>query len=189
MTGILFMNALLILLILVAIAWIGAGVFFGIWFAIRAACRRVGLQGRYQILIPSGVFGIPLLLWLVASVDRLDPLERTCRDELLKTTRMEGTTDVRIEEHYDFWTKTISGGGWVTPWISRPHELPKVSLKVNFARDQRPHSAWVNCVFSKLPNTGEPPQLAMQDVKFEYENVLEQASGNRPRWVPWHTPY
>ena len=83
----LLMNAVLILLILVAIAWIGAGVFFGIWFAIRAACRRVGLRGRYQILIPSGVFGIPFFLWLVAGVDRLDPLERTCRDELLKTTK------------------------------------------------------------------------------------------------------
>ena len=77
----------------------------------------------------------------------------------------------------------------MSPWISRPYELPKVSLKVNFARDQRPHSAWINCVFSKLPNTGEPPQLTMQDVKFEYENVLERDSGNRPRWVPWHTLY
>jgi hypothetical protein len=183
------MNALMILLILVTIVWIGAGVGLGIWFAMRAVCRKLGLGSSYQILISSGVCGVLLFHWLVASIDRLDPLERTCRDELLKTARMEGTTDLTIEEHYDFWTKTNSGGGWVSPWISRPYEIPKVSLKVSFARDQRPHSAWINCVFSKLPNTGEPPQLAMQDVKFEYENVLAQASGNRPRWVPWHTPH
>jgi hypothetical protein len=77
----------------------------------------------------------------------------------------------------------------VYPWISRPYETPKVSLKVSFARDQRPHLVRINCIFSKLPNTGEPPQLAMQDVKFEYENVLEQTSENGPRWVLWHTPY
>jgi hypothetical protein len=176
-------------MILVAIACICVGVIVGTWFAIRAACRKVGLRRGYQILIPSGVCGIPFFLWLVASVDRLDALERTCRDELLKTTRMEGATDLRIEEHYDFWTKTVSGGGWVAPWISRPYETPKVSLVVNLTRDQRPHSAWINCIFSKIPNTGEPPQLAMQDVKFEYENVLEQTSGNRPTWVPWRPTY
>ena len=183
------MNALLILLMLVTIGWIGAGVVLGSWLAMRAACQKLGLGSSYQILISSGVCGIPLFLWLVASIDRLDPLERTCRDELLKTARMEGTTDLRIEEHYDFWTKTNSGGGWVSPWISRPYEIPKVSLKVSFTRDQRAHSAWINCIFSKLPNTGEPPQVAVRDVKFEYENVLAQASANRPRWVPWHTPY
>src|SRR5258708_1409172 len=98
-----------LLLILVAIAWIGTGVFLVVWFAIRAACGRAGLGRRYQILISCGLFGIPFLVWLVASLDRLDALERTCRDELVKAPRMEGTTHLGIGEHYDYWTKTISG--------------------------------------------------------------------------------
>jgi hypothetical protein len=180
------MDKLIFVAIACIIACICAGVVIGVWLAIRAVCRKLGLGRGYQIFIPSGVCGVPFILLLVASVDRLGPLERTCRDELLKTTRMEDTTDLRIEEHYDFWTKTISGGGWVSPWISRPYETPKVSLKVNFTRDRRPHSAWIDCIFSKIPNTGEPPQLTMHDVKFEYENVLEQTSGNQSTWVPWH---
>ncbi|SRR5579871_546195 len=180
------LTGVLLLLILVAIAGIVAAVFFGLWFAIRTACRKLGLQRRYQILIPSAVCAAPFVFWLAASIDRLDPLERTCRDELSRTARMEGTTNLQIEEHYDFWTKTLSGGGWMAPWVSRPYETPKVSLKISFARDQRLHSAWIDCVFSKIPNTGEPPRLAMQDVKFGYENVLEQMSENRFRWVPWH---
>ena len=174
-----------LLLIVIAIAWIGAGVFFGIWFAIRAACRKLGFGRGYQILIPSGVCAIPFLLWLAASVDRLGPLETSCRAALLKTTRMEGTKELRVREHYDFWTKTNSGGGWVSPWISRPHETPKVSLLVSFERDQRPHSAWIDCVFVKVPNTGEPPQFAMQDVQVD-ESVLDRTSGGLIPWHPTH---
>jgi hypothetical protein len=39
--------------------------------------------------------------------------------------------------------------------ISRPYETPKVSLMVNFTRNRRTQSAWINCVFSKVPNTAE----------------------------------
>lgn len=127
---------------------------------------------RKRILIAGGAtLAIAVALW-IASLDRLDQLERTCRDELLKTARMQGTTDLRIEKHYDFWTKTISGGGFFMPWISQPYETPKVSLIVQFTREQRPRSAWIDCVFSKIPNSGEPPQIAFQEVKFSWENVV-----------------
>jgi hypothetical protein len=43
-------------LIAVAIVCITAGLIGGIWFAIRAACRRSGSGARYQILIPGAVF-------------------------------------------------------------------------------------------------------------------------------------
>ncbi|HEU0145759.1 MAG TPA: hypothetical protein VFR21_02665 [Bradyrhizobium sp.] len=163
-------------LIAAAIVWFGAGIFSVIWFVVRAACRKLGLARNYQILIPSAVCSIPLFFWVAASVDRLDPLERECREVLLKTTRMEGTRDLRVQKHYDFWTRTNSGGGWVMPWISRPYETPKVSLLVNFERDQRLRSAWINCIFSEIPDSGQPPQLAMQDVRIEREIVLDQAA-------------
>lgn len=160
-------------LILVAIACVCAAVIVGIWFVIRVACQKLGLGTGYQILVSSGVCGIPFLVWMVVSIDELDPLERKCRDELLKTTRMEGVTDLRIEKHYDFWTKTFSGGGWAMPWISKPYETPKVELIVRFTRDRRPHKAWIDCGFSKVPNTGEPPQVEFHDVKFMYDTISE----------------
>jgi len=172
------------ILIAVAITCICAGLIAGIWLATRAACRKFGLGVRYQVLIPSSVCSIPLLLWVVTSVDRLDPRERTCRDELLKTTPMEGTADLRIEGHYDFWTETISGGGWGAAWASRPYETPKVWLIVQFTRDRRPHKAWIDCVFTKVPGTGEPPQIAFQEVKFDWENVLEPDAKGHLGWVP-----
>ena len=63
------------------------------------------------------------------------------------------------------------------PWISRPYETPKVSLVVEFTRDGRPHSAWIDCIFSKVPNTGDPPEIAFQDVRFSWENVREDLPG------------
>jgi hypothetical protein len=147
------------LLLLTAIA-ISAAIFSVIWFLIRAACRKAGLVGRYLIFVPSAVFAIPVLLLLIASVDRLDPLERTCRAASLASPQLQDVANLHVQEHYDFWTKTYSGSS-VYPWISRPYEMPKVSLLLNFKRDQRSHLAWVHCVFEKIPNTGEPPQLAL----------------------------
>ena len=157
------LQILQLLLIVGAFAWISAGIFSIIWFGIRAACRKVGLSGRYLIFVPGTIFAIPVLLLLVASVDRLDVLERTCRAASLANALLAGTTNLRVQEHYDFWTKTYSGSA-VYPWLSRPYETPKVALLVKFERDQRPNSTWIHCVFKKVPNTGEPPQLALEDV-------------------------
>jgi hypothetical protein len=92
---------------------------------------------------------------------------------------LQNVANLRVQEHYDFWTKMYSGS-WVYPWISRPYETPKVSLLLDFERDQRSHLAWVHCVFSKIPNTGEPPQLALQDYY-----VSENADGFAP-WIQAH---
>src|SRR4051812_45814584 len=98
--------------ILVAIACVCAGVIALIWIALRAACRKLGLCRRHQLLVPSGVCALGLLLLWVASFDRLGAFERTCRDALLNTARMQGTAGLQIEKPYDFSTQTISGGGW-----------------------------------------------------------------------------
>ena len=160
-----------LLLILVAFAWIGAGIFSLIWFAIRAACRKVGLAGRYLTLVPGAAFAIPAALFLLSNLDRLDVLERACRDASLTHPRLEGIANLRVQEHYDFWTRTYSGSA-MYPWISRPHETPKVALLVNFERDQRPASAWIHCVFTKVPDTGEPAQLAVPDVHVDANGPL-----------------
>jgi hypothetical protein len=157
----------------------------GIWLAVRAGCRRLGLARRYQILIASAFCALPLLLWLLASLDRFDGPERICAREMMKASRMAGTTDLTVRQHYDFWTKTLSGGGVAMPWISRPYETPKVSLVAEFARDGRPHSAWIDCIFSKVPNTGDPPEIAFQDVRFSWENVREDLPSGGFHWAPW----
>jgi hypothetical protein len=157
------LQIVLLLLIVVAFAWISAGLLSIIWFSIRAACRKVGLSGHYLIFVPGAIFAIPVLLLLVARVDRLDVLERTCRAASLTDALLADTANLRVQEHYDFWAKTYSGSA-VYPWISRPYETPKVALLVNFERDQRPNSAWIHCIFTKVPNTGEPPQLALDNV-------------------------
>ena len=155
-----------LLLIVIAFASVSAGIFSVVWSIIRAACRKVGLTDRYLIVVPGAIFAMPVLLFLITSLDRLDALERACRAEALTSARLAGVTNLRVQKHYDFWTKTYSGSA-MYPWISRPYETPKVQLFVDFEKDLRPHSAWVNCVFSKIPNTGEPPQLSLQDVQVD----------------------
>jgi hypothetical protein len=161
-----------LLLIVLAFAWIGAGIISVIWFVIRAACRKVGLAGRYLIFVPGAVVAVPVLLLLAARIDRLDALERTCRTaSLANAARLQDAANVRVQEHYDFWNETYSGSA-AYPWLSRRYETPKVSLLLNFEVDQRPYSSWVHCDFSKIPNTGKPAQLDLQNV-----HVVEGGEG------------
>jgi hypothetical protein len=163
-----------------------AALLAGIWLAVRAACRRLGLARRYQILIASAFCILLLLLWPIMTLDRLDGPERVCVRETIKSPKMAGTTDLTVREHYDFWTKTLSGGGMAgMPWISNPYETPKVSLMIAFTREGRPHSASIDCMFSKIPNSGEPPQIAFQDVRVSWENVREDLPGGGWHWAPW----
>src|ERR1700753_2077864 len=161
-----------ILLIVIAFAWISVGIVSVIWFLIRTACRKAGLVGRYLIFVPAAALAIPVLLFLTAKLDRLDELERTCRTaSLANAARLQGATNVYVQEHYDFWNKTYSGSA-VYPWLSRSHEMPKVSLLLNFEVERRPYSAWVHCIFSKVPDMGEPGQLDVQNV-----HVVEGGDG------------
>jgi hypothetical protein len=158
------LNILQLLLIVIAFAWFSAGIVSVIWFLIRAACRKAGLAGRYLIVVPAAVFAVPATLFFIAKLDRLDALERTCRAaSLANAGRLQGAANVHVREHYDFWNKTYSGSA-VYAWISRPYETPKVSLLLNFEIEQRAYSEWVHCHFLKIPNTGEPPQLDLQNI-------------------------
>jgi hypothetical protein len=160
-------NALIVVqlvLIVIVFLWIGAGIFSIIWFAIRETCRKLGLADRYLVFVPGAVFAVSATLFFIAKLDRLDALERTCRvASLANAARLQGAANVHVQEHYDFWNKTYSGSA-VYPWISRPYETPKVSLLLNFEIEQRSYSEWVHCLFLKIPNTGEPPKLDLQNV-------------------------
>jgi hypothetical protein len=67
---------------------------------------------------------------------------------VLMNARVDRVIKGSLDGALRFWTKTYSGS-WVYPWISHPYETPKVSLLLNFKRDQRSHLAWVHCVFEK----------------------------------------
>jgi hypothetical protein len=165
---------------------LGAALLAGIWFAVRAACRKLGMRQKPEILTASALCLTPFIVLLVSSLDTLDDLEKACRSELLKTQRMADTSSFLVLQHYDFWTKTVSGGGMAIPWISHPYKTAKVSLVVQFKRDHQPHQAWIDCIFSKLPDTGDPPQVILQKVEFSWENVLKPISDSSYTWVPWH---
>lgn len=134
-------------------------------------------------MIAVGICTAAVVLWVWSRSGRLDDLENICRSELVKSARMAGTTHLAVYQHYDFWTKTISGGGFVAPWISHPYETPKVSLVVNFTRDGETRSGWVDCIFSQIPNTGDPPRLAFQKINPWIESVFVRV-GDQYRWMP-----
>jgi hypothetical protein len=167
------------------IACLGGALFVGVWSALRAIGRKLGIGDTYQIFIAGGACATPFLVWMLVNFDRLDSLERTCKSELLKTRRMAGATEVSVEEHYDFWTKTISGGGMAAPWISRPYETPKVWLTVEFTREGEGHRAFIECVFSKIPNTGDPPEVTFQGVQIGSEDVRRNLSDGGYTWDLW----
>ena len=135
--------------------------------------------------VAAAVCAAPLAIWFFASLDTLDPLERTCRDELAKTERMAGTSQLTVQKHYDFWSKTLSGGGWFAAWVSEPYQTPKVTLSVEFFREGRQHSALIDCLFSKVPNSGDPPDVAFQEVQFHLENVRKDISSSAYTWESW----
>ena len=97
--------------VVVFLACIAAALLAGVWFAVRAACRGLGLARRHQILIASAV--------------------------------------------------------------------------CEFTREERPHSARIECIFSKVPNTGDPPDIAFQQVSISWENVREDLPGGGWTWAPW----
>jgi hypothetical protein len=137
------------------------------------------------ILLLTGI-GLTLLggVWL-AHIDALDSMERTCKSELMKAARMAGTTNLTVEHHYDWWTKELSGGGFAMGWISPPYKIPKVRLIIEFTREGQQHHNWIDCLFSKVPDTGDPPEVAFQEINFGFEDVRKYISTNTYTWVPW----
>jgi hypothetical protein len=169
---------------LALLACAALGLLWVLWSLFRAVCRKLRLSERTQTLIAIGFCFALVAMPLVAILDPLCGIEKTCKSELLKSERMVGTSGLVIEKHYDFWTKTMSGGGWFMPWVSRPYTTPKVEMEIEFIRDGEKHRAWIKCDFVGVPDSGSPPQLAFQNVEFVYDNVLNQ----RNQFVPWHPP-
>jgi hypothetical protein len=103
----------------------GIVVFWTLWSIYRAACRALSVSVRTQLLVIGGLCVASLGVLIFESIDTLEGIEKTCKSELLKTDRMSGATRVVIGAHYNFWTHTISGGGWFAPWVSEPHQTPR----------------------------------------------------------------
>jgi hypothetical protein len=163
-----------------AISAIATTMLFGLWRLIRATCRRFRMADRSQSAVASASCLATVVLVVTLSADRLTGLERTCRSELSKAEIMHGATALRIEQHHDFWNKTVSGGSFVMPWVSEPYTDPKTVLVVQFVRNERLHKAWVECQFARVPDSGTPPAVTFQKLQVAWVNVLDE----RKRWVP-----
>jgi len=173
-----------VIFVLIAVSIVGL-LLWGAWLAVRAICRALGMAELHQRYVATAFCAAPFVIWFVANLDTLDALERTCRDELVRTDRMAGTSYLTVQKHYDFWSKKMSGGGMFAPWVSEPYQTPKVTLAVEFMREGRQHSALIDCIFSKLPNTGDPPELAFQEIRFALEDVRTDGASGAYTWEPW----
>jgi hypothetical protein len=150
----------------------------------RAALHgfEIGSTPRNLILSGGAAAAIALAAFFVVRADALDSLERDCRDHILADPRMAGVSHLSAEQHHDIWNYTTTYGGWVAPQISQPHTVPKVIMVVKFYRDDnRIHDSWIECLYKTKPDSGNPPRLLFDQVKYSFENMLEDN-----HWVPWH---
>jgi hypothetical protein len=129
----------------------------------NALFQKLGLPVRYVPYAPGGVVAIAALVAVFANVDRLDPMETVCWTAALANAEFSDAKNVRVQEHYNFWTTTYSGS-IVYPWISRPGETPNVSLFVRFEKANQPDSKWVNCRFVR-PGAKNSTGLSMESVQ------------------------
>jgi hypothetical protein len=160
-------------LLLLFFAVIAFAMICGAWTGFRAIARKLGIADTYRYLAVSVICVAPIgyLTWELTKDYWLDELEKTCSAELAKMPQMAGVANVVIREHFDFWNKTISGGGLAVPWVSDPYHRAQVWLTVDFTRDGEKHSQSIECFFSKLPNTGNPPKVAFEEVHFGWGRV------------------
>lgn len=152
--------------------------------SIRAIFRRLGTSGatKAYVLLAGAVASLAVVTLLAVKANSLSSLERDCWRHLVREPQMAEANGLSIEKHFDFWNHGASGGGAFAPWSVAPHIQPKVIMILDFNRgDKRQHLSWIECLYDKQPNSGDPPQLTFHSVRFSWENVLE---GNR--WLPWH---
>jgi len=168
----------IVVLVVLALAAVALSI---LWRIAAATCRKLGMTETTQFSVATVVSLIPIMVLIAFQIDTLDDLETTCKSELLKSPRMAGTTRMLVERHYDYWKNTYSGS-FVYPWISEPHQDPKVVLKIHFTREERDFSAWVDCHFDKLSDTGDPPALAFQRLNFTEDYINEEG-----RLAPWNS--
>jgi hypothetical protein len=125
------------------------------WFVFRAVCRRLHVRPRTQAVI-----AIAFVLFLCAAAfeiwrDKLSALEQVCKNEFMKSDRLAAASELEIKKHVDGWNK-----GWSTMWgYTEPFVDPLVWLWISFIRDGEKHHMQVKCRFTKIPGSGEPPQL------------------------------
>ena len=134
---------------------------------------------------------IPFAVLLLSSVgvyanidrDGLDPIELECRDKLLTSPEMAGIRDFTIREHYNWWEKTYSDTGLAVGAPSEPYQDPRIEMVVEFARDDGlPHRASAQCLFAKIPNSGEPSLVRFDRIEIGWENHLNPQTSE---WEPW----
>jgi hypothetical protein len=186
----LFVVGALLLLIYSGFAFtIGAA----IWVPLRNLCRILGMPKSYQRVVPSAVLAalilaVPLVLVLRDIINKvfLDSREKTCRSEAANVLGVTKPADLTVTEHHDFWTTRVSGGGFVMSWVSEPYQTPKVWLNVRFASGGSQHEAFIECMFAKLPNTGDPPDIAFESAQVVYHSVLVTDRSGVTRSYPWH---
>lgn len=157
------LSVIQISLVVLAFAGVGVALFAIVWFAVRTLFQKLGLPVRYVPYAPGVVVAIATLVAVVANVDGLDSMETVCQTAALASGEFSDAKNVRVQEHYNFWTTTYSGSS-VYPWISRPGETPKVSLFVRFEKANQPNSKWVNCRFAR-PGTKDSTGLSMESMQ------------------------
>jgi hypothetical protein len=81
----------------------------------------------------------------------------------MKSARIAGASELEIRKHVNGWNGYTAGFDYF-----KPFEDPKVFLSIWFTREGLKHRVWVTCHFSKIPGSGDPPQL-----RFEKLDVLD----------------
>jgi hypothetical protein len=168
------------------LAAIAMGLLLGAVKFINVALRRyaVGSTPRNFILSSGAATAIAGVVFWIVWAGSLNSLERDCRRHILAEPYMEGVNGFSADQHIDFWDYGASGGGFVAPWSVEPHVEPKVIIMAGFNRgDFRLHQAWIECHYTKRPDSGDPPQLVFDKVYISGEDVLVDN-----RFVPWHQP-
>jgi hypothetical protein len=173
------------------IALILVGVLFALTAIVRAILRKSQLSETARAVILSGAAAavIAFAAFWVIRANSLDSLERDCRDHILAQPQMAGVSHLSADQHYDFWNYGASGGGFVAPWSVSPHTDPKVVMMTHFYRDdgQLHYASWTECLYKLKPDSGNPPQLAFDKVKFGWEYVVDEA-GHHVGWHPAAIP-
>jgi hypothetical protein len=122
-------------------------------------------------------------VWANIEWPSLDGVEHECRDRLLRSIDMANIREFRINRNYNWWEKTYSGSGAVGGPLYRPYQDPRVEMIVEFKRDDDlPHKAWIECIFMKVPDSGDPPRVAFESVEIEWEHFLDPQARS---WVSW----
>lgn len=168
------------IIVVVFLALIAALIIWGVWRAIGAMGRWLGLTRRTQLAVGGVLAAVTCATAIWLRIDRLDAMERTCQDEVMKHERLSDSSHFEITKHVNFWNQPVSGY-----WgISRPYEEPKVFLWIEYIKDGRKHQAFLTCRYAKIPNSGNPPQVRFEKIEPWWPNVLSEQNA----WVPAERP-